>query len=299
MASVPAQARLPADLARRILAMARERALPAGARLTELGLAAELKVSRTPVRAALRALADEDWVKAGPSRGFVLKRPVKSLPAAADGEGEADDEAVLYVRVSRDRLEGKLADAVSEADLMRRYGVPRSLLLRVLGRLAEAGVIERRPGYGWEFRPTIDSPAARDESYRFRMLLEPAGLLEAGFRLDPAWVDEMRKRHRAALAAPWRETSSVAFYEMNAAFHEGLAAASGNRFILMAIQQQNRLRRFLNVHWTYGHARVLVNCREHLEMLDRLESGDREVAAALMRRHLEGAARLVPQSFAA
>jgi DNA-binding GntR family transcriptional regulator len=297
MASISTQARLPADLARRILAMARERGLPAGARLTELGLAEALKVSRTPVRAALRALAAEGWVKAGPSRGFVLKRAVKSLPA--EGEGEADDEAELYVRISRDRLEGVLTAAVSEADLMRRYGVARSLLLRVLGRLAEAGVIERRPGYGWQFRPVIDSPAARDESYRFRMVLEPAALLEPGFKLDQVWVEDMRRRHRAALAAPWRETSSVAFYEMNAEFHEGLAEASGNRFILAAIQQQNRLRRFLNVHWTYGSERVLVNCREHLEMLDRLEAGDRDVAAALMRRHLEGAARLVPQSFAA
>ncbi|MCK6449253.1 MAG: GntR family transcriptional regulator [Alphaproteobacteria bacterium] len=297
MIQASSTARLPAGLARRILAIARERALPAGARLTELGLAADLKVSRTPVRAALKALEATGWVKAGPSRGFVLKRPVKALPEGH--EAVADDDAALYVRISRDRLEGELGAAVSEADLVRRYGVKRSLLLRVLGRLAEAGVIERRPGYGWEFRPAIDSPAARRESYRFRMLIEPAGLLEPGFRLDPAWVEAMRARHRAALAAPWRDTSSVAFYEMNAAFHEGLATASGNRFILMAVQQQNRLRRFLNVHWTYGHQRVLVNCREHLEMLDRLEAGDRDVAAALMRRHLEGAARLVPQSFVA
>ena len=43
---------------------------------------------------------------------------------------------------------------------------------------------------------------------------------------------------------PWSDTASIALYEMNAAFHEGLAAASGNRYLLVAVQQQNRLRRF-------------------------------------------------------
>jgi len=79
----------------------------------------------------------------------------------------------------------------------------------------------------------------------------------------------------------------VALFELNAEFHEGLAAASGNRFFAMAIHQQNRLRRFVNVHWTYGAERVQVNCREHLEILARLQNGESEVAAALMRRHLE------------
>jgi DNA-binding GntR family transcriptional regulator len=78
----------------------------------------------------------------------------------------------------------------------------------------------------------------------------------------------------------------VALFDLNAAFHEGLAAASGNRFFHTAIQQQNRLRRFVNIHWTYGAERVQVNCREHLEILARAEAGDREIAAALMRKHL-------------
>ena len=91
---------------------------------------------------------------------------------------------------------------------------------------------------------------------------------------------------------PWSETASIALYEMNATFHEGLAAASRNRYLLVAVQQQNRLRRFANYDWTFGHERVVVNCREHLAILDQLEAGQHEAAAALMRRHLQGAAKL-------
>jgi DNA-binding GntR family transcriptional regulator len=99
----------------------------------------------------------------------------------------------------------------------------------------------------------------------------------------------MRARHGAVLAEPWDAASAVRFFEMNAAFHEGLAACSGNRFLLAAVRRQNQLRRLSNYRWGYGTERVAVSCREHLEILDRLEADDREVAAALMRRHLTGA----------
>jgi DNA-binding GntR family transcriptional regulator len=152
--------------------------------------------------------------------------------------------------------------------------------------------VQRKPGHGWRFQPIIADAQARDESYRYRMLIEPAGLLEPSFRLDPAWASVMRRRHQEMLAMPWSETASIALYEMNAAFHEGLAAASGNRYLLVAVQQQNRLRRFANYDWTFGYERVVVNCREHLAILDRLEAGENAAAAELLREHLQGAARL-------
>jgi DNA-binding GntR family transcriptional regulator len=175
---------------------------------------------------------------------------------------------------------------------MQRYDATRPIVQRVLTRLAEVAAVQRKPGHGWRFQPTLADTQARDESYRYRLLIEPAGLLEPGFRLDPAWAAEMRRRHQEMLAMPWSDTVSIALYEMNAAFHEGLAAASGNRYLLVAVQQQNRLRRFGNYDWTFGHERVIVNCREHLAILDQLEAGQNEAAAALLRRHLEGAARL-------
>jgi DNA-binding GntR family transcriptional regulator len=108
----------------------------------------------------------------------------------------------------------------------------------------------------------------------------------------------MRERHEAFFRGPWSESHSIAFFEMNAAFHEGLAAASGNRYFLAAIQRQTRLRRLSNYDWRHGRERVEVNCREHLEMLDRLEAGDMELAALLMQRHLDVASKLRSGKFA-
>ncbi len=282
--------RLQKDLADRMLALFRNGGFASGQRLTELALARQLNVSRTPVRGALAHLAKLGVVESADGRGFTL-REAPPLEGSEAGQPEAEDDA-LIIAIARDRLDGVLADTISEADLMRRYAVSRQAVLRALASLLEAGIAVRKPGYGWSFEVLPHDPVARDESYRFRLLIEPAALLEPAFRLDPAWAARMRETHERALVEPWTSTSSIAFFAMNAGFHEGLALASGNRFIHHAVVQQTRLRRFSNYHWTYGTERVAVNCREHLDILDRLEAGDREIASLLMRRHIERSRQL-------
>jgi DNA-binding GntR family transcriptional regulator len=286
-----APSRLQRELSSGILELIRAEKLAPGTRLAEVALAERLQVSRTPVRAALKLLASRRLVRVGASRGYfvtdavppALKAPGKLAPADTDR---------LFLAIARDRRSGRLPVDVSERDLMQRYGATRPVVQRVLTKLAEIAAVQRKPGHGWRFQPIIADARARDESYRYRILIEPAGLLEPGFQLDPAWVADMRQRHEDATKQPWSETASIAFYEMNAAFHEGLAAASGNRFLLVAVQQQNRLRRFANYDWIFGFERVLVNCREHLAILDRLDAGERAAAAALLRTHLESASKL-------
>jgi DNA-binding GntR family transcriptional regulator len=280
---------LPLELADRISELIHDQGIPVGTRLNENRLAELLGVSRTPVRAALEHMEGRGLVARQRNRGveLVARPPKPRAPAAAP----ADDDALL-VRIARDRQRGQLADDVSEKVLMERYGLTRIALREALERLAELGVVERKLGYGWRFANDAWDAAARHESYRFRMTLEPAAIREPGYALTPEWTRQMRERHRAFLAAPWTEASSIAFFEMNAQFHEGICAGSGNRYFVMAIQRQNRLRRLSNYDWKHGRERVEVNCREHLEMLDRLEAGDQELAAVLMHRHLAVASRL-------
>ena len=279
------------ELSAGILDFIRVEKLQPGTRLAELTLAERLQVSRTPVRAALKLLARRGLVRPSEVRGFVVADGGSSKQKLARRPTVTDVDR-LFLAIARDRRSGKLPAEVSERDLMQRYDATRPIVQRVLAKLSEVAAVERKRGHGWRFRPTISDPQARAESYRYRLLIEPAALREPGFRCDPAWIAEMRRRHDEMLAMPWSDTASIALYEMNAAFHEGLAAASGNRYMLLAVQQQNRLRRFANYDWTYGYERVVVNCREHLRILDRIEAGDCAGAARLMRLHLEGAAKL-------
>lgn len=285
--------KLQADLAGQIVDHIRRHRLPVGHHFTELGLVEEFKVSRTPVRAALRHLADLGILETQPRRGFFLKLPSDAIEWTGGG-GRADELEDLYLAIAADRMKGNVDGEVSEADLMRRYGVPRGTLIRALNRMAQDGIVERKMGHGWQFMPTLNSDAAHDESYRFRLLVEPAGLLEPTFTLDRAWARQVREAHEKVMSGEITPTA-MEFFDINAEFHDFVAACSGNRFIHQSVQNQNRLRRLLSYNWSYGQDRVVDSCREHLEILHALERGDQEWAAALMRRHLTVSSKERPE----
>lgn len=277
------------DLMRRIIDVIHDDDLQPGARLRQSQLADRLSVSRTPVRMALEMLAEEGFVQHEPNRGMMLA----SIPPRVEKQEAPPADEELLIAIARLRREGALAEQFAELELMRLTGRERTPVRQALIKLEGLGVIERRQGYGWQFFDPVRDARAREESYNFRQLIECAAILSPEFSLSTEWIRSMRARHEAIMTAPWTDTSSVTLFEMNAEFHLGISAASGNRYIEEAMHRQNQLRRLSNYNWQHGSARVAVTCREHLEILDRLERGENEVAAALMRKHLSGARETV------
>lgn len=275
-------------LVRRIIDLVHEDGLTPGDRLKESLLAERLKVSRSPVRAALARLEADGIVEHRPNRGMVLLATPPQSSAAEEPQHED-----MLVTIARLRREGLLDDQFAEAELMRMTGEDRARVREALTTLEGLGALRRRSGYGWEFSVETRDAAARAESFRFRMLIECAAILEPGFHLEPDWIKSIRDRHEQMKQAEWTDRSSIILFEMNAEFHEGISRASGNRYLADAMQRQNQLRRLSNYNWKHGPGRVVVTCNEHLEILSRLESGDNDVAAALMRSHLLGASRLL------
>lgn len=272
-------------LVRDIVDIARREQLSLGGRLNEKQLAARLNVSRTPVRAALQALEDQGVVKRTPQIGFVLITDPSDVKIQ-DAQAYNDDQLLAWI--ARDRDNGRLSPDVSVVELAELYERPRPTVKHALERLSELGVVQRKPGYGWSFISDWNA-SVRDESYRYRLVMEPAAILEPAFQLPAGWADSMRQRHEITLTQPWTEASSIAFFETNAEFHEGIAAASGNRFFKEAMRAQNRIRRLSLYHWRHGFDRVQVNYSEHMQILDELENRNFAKAAELMRRHLESA----------
>jgi DNA-binding GntR family transcriptional regulator len=272
------------DLARTARSLWLAEGVPPGTRVAEAALAARLAVSRTPVRAALRLL-EAAGVTARQGRATVVADLRRDLP----GPAATDPAEALAAEIARRRAEGDLPDAFREADLMRLFGRPRGVVARALARLLRLGVVGRNPAQGWHFAPGLASAEEREAAHRFRLTVEPAALLEPGYSLDPAFARGMRAAHGAVLRRRWRDADAVGFFEMNAAFHAGLAAGSGNRFFQDAVAAQNRLRALLNTDWRFGAERAHASCREHLAVLDALEAGDRARAAALLAGHLRSA----------
>ncbi len=275
--------RLQHQLVARIVCLIHEDALPVGSRLSENRLAERLAVSRSPVRAALNQLAKSGVVVFRPRRGMEL---AVIPPAVAESAPAVRPEDELLVRIARDRYTIGLNEALSENELIRHYKVPRQVVRSALLGMETLGMVQRKPGYGWRLLNHWD-PAARAESYTMRRLIEPAAILQPAFALAPEWVATMRARHNAVLGAPWGKTSSITLFEVNSDFHEGLAAASGNRHFLATIRHLNQMRRLSNYYWRHGFDRVEANHAEHMGILDRIEASEMDIASALMRRHLD------------
>ncbi len=277
-------------LARQIAGYLQERHLDAGTHLTESLLTQAMGVSRTPVRAALAILAERGVVEAIPHQGYFLKRASGRIDL---GELELPRTLndSLYENILRDRASGRLPDEVHESALLDRYQVAKGQLAKTLLRIAQEGLVQRQPGHGWRFAPSLSTLEARLESYRFRILVECGALQQPGYVPLPARFAQSRVAHERLLKRP-RKSTSTEFFEVNSGFHEMLAAASRNRFLLLAVQTQNALRKLseLSDFQVMDPRRIEQSCREHLAILDAVEAGQRKEAARLMRAHLQGAA---------
>ncbi|OFA05398.1 fatty acid metabolism regulator protein [Duganella phyllosphaerae] len=265
-------------------------AMPTGARLTERALAERFKVSRSPVREALRRLADEgilteqdDGGHAVSEHGAALHQTPEALLTAPDPLEQA------YFAIAEDRLEGKLPERVTENEFARRYDLTRAQLAAVLRRMVQEGWIERLPGHGWQFRPVLTSADTYDQGYRFRILIESAGILEPTFRANLAALRRCELQQRELLDHI-NDASAADIFNANTQLHETIAECSGNVFIIDALTRLNSLRRLMEYRKSFDRAAAARRCREHLVLIDLLLDGQQEAAADFISRHLRDAA---------
>ena len=276
-------------LANQILDQIRSLQLGQGRHLVESTLAERLGVSRTLARAALKLLAERGIVASRRNQGFFLVRAWDQLDGEMVEVPQTLDDT-LYRRLVHERLLGQLPERITQIALMERFEVDRGVLLRVLSRMADEGIIARNRGHGWTFLPTIDSDLALSSSYDFRRVLEPAGLMLPSFRADAGVLERCRQAH-VALLRHLETASDERLYEIDQRFHETLAMLTGNSFWQQSIQQQNRLRRMLEYSSYADRGRVRDWLREHLAIIKALLAGRREQAAELLAAHLDRAFR--------
>lgn len=295
MSVAPGQAVGPSSLqieiANKVMAMIRSGEFIPGQHVTEQAVAKQFGVSRSPVRGALKLLEERGYVESRANAGVFIAERAPELPLDSL-VGDVITTEELYRAIISDRARNVLGDALSEAELSERYAAPKGVLLRTLLRMAHEGLIERAKGHGWRFLPGLESKEAKYESYRFRMIIECQGLREPTFTADREKLAWLRREHEAFLGMKPAAQTPAAFFEMNATFHETVAALSGNRFIFQAVRQQNQLRRFEEYqHYISRPVNMAESCREHLEIVAALEVGDIDWASALLHHHLDLASR--------
>ena len=279
------------QLAPRVIDLVRARSMKAGEPLREQTFAQALGVSRSPIRRVFALLAEWDLAIQEPNRGYFLKQGAGQIQEAAV-PCASDPFEDFYLRVVDDILGGEIPAHFFAAQLLRRYEVPRGQLLKVLNRLASEAMVERKPGQGWGLKDFVHNTQAHIQSYRFRMAIEPAALLEPGYQVNHAAFAQARQQQQALIDGEIQTLSRAQLFQVGAQFHEMIVQCSGNVFFIDAIRHQNQLRRFMGYKANIDRTRLKAQCQEHIHLLDLIESDRREEAAQFLWRHLDQVGRL-------
>ena len=277
------------SIATQIVELIKNEGLETGAHLPAQMLADRLRVSRSPVNEALALLHEKGVLTREKNRGFFVARPVvQPVSDVVDELGLSENDVVtsVYFQIADDRLKGELPDTFSEQMIRTRYGLTNAQLNSVLGRIGQEGWAERKPGYGWEFSPMLTTPDSLLKSYRLRLALEPAALLEPGYRLERKVLERCRDVEKHLLAGGIETDTADQLHERGVRFHESLVEASGNSFFIDTIRRVNRVRRLLSYRSMQHRERYAEHAKQHLHVLELLERERNEEASEALRQHL-------------
>ncbi|WP_454702371.1 GntR family transcriptional regulator [Agrobacterium burrii] len=278
---------LTASIAKEIGQLIRSGELRPNEHLSTQGLADKFGVSRSPVRDAMQMLFDQGLLEQRPNRGFFV-----SSSTDADTTSLADqlpEPMSDYQRLAEDWLTDNIPADVTEMLLRQRYDLTKAQLNDILLRASREGWAERKQGYGWRFLPVAKTAEGFEQVYRFRMLIEPAAMLEPTFGLDRKIIDEQRRIQERMLETDIENLPAERLLHNGSLFHEELIRMSGNPFFHMSLVRANRMRRLLEYRSNIDRNRLYVQCREHLDILALLEKGEIVEASYAMRKHLGGA----------
>lgn len=277
-------------IAAQIVALMHQQQLPANAHLKAQWLADQLRVSRSPVNEALGQLEAQGLVRREPNRGYFLRKPVADVDKTLRKLGlaeTADPVSHAYFRVADDRLRGLLPDEFSVNELKLHYELTSAQAQALLARMGEEGWVQKKPGYGWAFSPMLTTPDSLLQSYRLRLAVEPAALLEPGFRLAPQVLARCRAAEQHLLEGGIETDTADQLHDRGVRFHESLVEASGNPFFIDTIRRVNRVRRLLSYRSMQDRKRYKQHCQQHLHLLDLLAHERNEEASEAMHAHLQ------------
>ena len=134
----------------------------------------------------------------------------------------------------------------------------------------------------------LTTPESLEQTYRVRLALEPAALLEPAYRLDPDTAARCREASSGFSPAPSRRTARMRCMSAACASTRRIVGASGNPFFLETDPAHQPRSAPVVLPVDARPERYPQHCREHLKILDLIARERNDEAAAALRRHLEG-----------
>jgi DNA-binding GntR family transcriptional regulator len=193
-------------------------------------------------------------------------------------------------------LRGELADGakVPEAQLCTRFGVSRTPLREALKALAIEGLVTLRPNRGAVVAP-LNAPVLA-EVFEAKEALERFIGAAVADRADASDLDALEALHEALRTAAVCH-DATAYSEINANFHDRLAAAARNaqvRQIYAGLQAQvSRARHAIN----HDPQRMAESLSEHEGIMAALRIRARLDLAERLARHSAATSRAILLQF--
>lgn len=265
--------------------------LAVGDRLIERKLAEQFRVSRSPIRNAMKLLQDVGVLRQSDTGGYEIADVQAAERLSLENVSSEEDEKI-YLTIADDRLHGRLPERTTASELQRRYDLTKGQLSKILLRMTNEGWIERLPGNGWAFLPVLTSLQAYEDSYRFRLLIEPAALLEPNFRLNRPVLERCRREQEWLINGGIWDVQDAKLFELNSGMHEAIIECCHNSFFIDALKRLDRVRRLIDYRQMLARENARSRCIEHVELLDLVLAGRNQDAAEFMTRHLTDLSRL-------
>lgn len=190
---------------------------------------------------------------------------------------------VVYARLKEAIVSGRLAGgtALRQDEIARDNGLSKVPVREALRRLEVEGLVEFRPRRGAIVRRLSEADIL--ELLDIRIALECRALELA----IPNMVESDFTLARDILEEYSAETSRERWSELNLKFHRGIYEPCGNQHLLSMIHElEQRMGSFMRLRVTQASGLERPH-REHLRMLEACMAGDRAVAVAELRRHIE------------
>jgi DNA-binding GntR family transcriptional regulator len=272
--------------------------------LLEGPIAGLMKTSRAPVQAALRILEEENLVHRFEGRGYLVGRsrtavsPIRRDLSKLGLRIPNEIDSALQNRGLWERVYEEVESAVSaslifgdfrivEGALGDYYGVSRTVVRDVLGRLHERGLIEKTQSSHW-VAGALTAQTVR-ERFQVRQLLEPEALRTVGDRIEFDKLARARARFRAGESVAGGPAEWI---EWDRALMEHAVLRAPNTHLVEFIRQnQLPLAAASRALTKLGLPEDTVAANEYLVLFDLIL--DRAIPAAAMywRDHLGNVAK--------
>lgn len=177
-------------------------------------------------------------------------------------------------------------DAIDEAALAAEFAISRTPVREAVLRLEATGLVRRSPRKGATvFRPTLEEFLAILEVHA-KLEGMAAGLAARRLSRGAATALEATVAACEAHAATRGDADPDGYYQLNLRFHEAVALAAGNAFLVDSIKLNARkLLAYYRARYRYAGS-IAASAADHRALARLIVDRDAAGAEAAMHRHV-------------